>query len=327
MKMKKRARFLAVYMAVSTVLSAAPHPLSAVAAVSYPVQYFRFGMADTDANINASAMQLIPDAQNGTNAEKWSLNWISDGVYEIVSADSGLILTANGSGVSLSKDIDDASQRWKIEGVKKDFDGYYLYYKITSNADSTKALSFSESSGFSLAAYKGDTYQQYKLNLDGCEGWAANAMTPSGEKACTIGGLLGETVYVSTADDLEAQLKTTEPKTIVVTGNIDMQKKSHTRIRDNKTLVGCYGSHTIYDSYFRTNNEYGTEGDEPSDNIVIQNLKMIAKNVPNRILITIWSSRQIWIDHIYYESQLSYDRTGNGQDISKTSTSRTPRCA
>ena len=314
MKMKKRARFLAVYMAVSTVLSAAPHPLSAVAAVSYPVQYFRFGMADTDANINASAMQLIPDAQNGTNAEKWSLNWISDGVYEIVSADSGLILTANGSGVSLSKDIDDASQRWKIEGVKKDFDGYYLYYKITSNADSTKALSFSESSGFSLAAYKGDTYQQYKLNLDGCEGWAANAMTPSGEKACTIGGLLGETVYVSTADDLEAQLKTTEPKTIVVTGNIDMQKKSHTRIRDNKTLVGCYGSHTIYDSYFRTNNEYGTEGDEPSDNIVIQNLKMIAKNVPNRILITIWSSRQIWIDHIYYESQLSYDRTGNGQD-------------
>ncbi len=139
-------------------------------------------------------------------------------------------------------------------------------------------------------------------------------MTSAGEKACTIGGLLGETVFVSTADDLEAQLKTTEPKTIVVTADIDMQKKSHTRIRDNKTLVGCYGTHTIYDSYFRTNNEYGTEGDEPSDNIVIRNLKMIAKNVPNRILINIWSSRQIWIDHIFFESQLSYDRKGNGQD-------------
>ena len=288
--------------------------MTASAAVSYPVQYFRLGMADTDANVNASEARLIPDAQNGTNAEKWSLNWVQSGVYEIVSADSGLILTANGSGVSLAKDTDGANQRWKIEGVKKDFDGYYLYYKITSNADSSKALSFSETSGFSLAAYSGDTYQQYKLNLDGCEGWAANAMTSSGEKACTIGGLLGETVFVSTADDLEAQLKTTEPKTIVVTADIDMQKKSHTRIRDNKTLVGCYGNHTIYDSYFRTNNEYGTVGDEPSDNIVIRNLKMIAKNVPNRILINIWSSRQIWIDHIYFESQLSYDRKGNGQD-------------
>ena len=41
---------------------------------------------------------------------------------------------------------------------------------------------------------------------------------------------------------------------------------------------------------------------------------MVAKNQPNRILINVWSSRQIWIDHIYFESQLTYDRKGNGQD-------------
>ncbi|HQB65713.1 MAG TPA: hypothetical protein PK616_07470, partial [Fibrobacteraceae bacterium] len=86
------------------------------------------------------------------------------------------------------------------------------------------------------------------------------------------------------------------------------------RLWDNKTLVGCYGSHTLYDPFFRTNNEYGTEGDEPSDNIIFRNLKMVAKNQPNRILINVWSSRQIWIDHIYFESQLTYDRKGNGQD-------------
>lgn len=313
----KKSKFLAgLLSAVMTCTSAAYLPeltqISANAAVSYPVQYFRMGMADTDANVNASGAAIVPGAQNGSNAEKWSLNYISTGVYEIVSADSGLLLTAGGSGVSLAADTDAPSQRWKIEGVQKDFDGYDLYYKITSNADSSKALTYTEGVGFSLAGYSGETYQKYKLNLDGCEGWAANAKTAAGEKACTIGGLLGDTVYVSTADALAEALDAPDPMIVVVTADIDMQTKSHTRIRDNKTLVGCYGSHTLYDPWLRTNNEYGK--DDPSDNIVIQNLKMIAKNVPNRICINVWSSRQIWIDHIYFESQLSYDRTGDGQD-------------
>ncbi len=289
-------------------------PLEVEAAVSYPVQEFRLGMADTDNNVTSSGVNLVPSVMMGENNEKWSLNYVSSGVYEIVNSADGKILTANGSGVSLAVDTDAANQRWKIEGVQKDFDGYYLYYKITSNADSTKALTYTESVGFGLSAYSGAEFQKYKINLDGLEGYAANAMTPSGEKAGTIGGLLGEVVFVSTADELEKQANTTEPKTIVVTADIDMRKKSHTRVRDNKTIVGSYGNHTIYDSFFRTNNEYGNEGDNPSDNIIFRNLKMVAKNEPNRILINIWSSRQIWIDHIYFESQLSYDRKGNGQD-------------
>ena len=288
--------------------------LTAQAAASYPLNYFRLGMADTDANVNASGAALSPDAQNGTNAEKWYVNWISSGVFEIVSADSGLVMTANGSAVTLAQDTDAASQRWKIEGVQKDFDGYDLYYKITSNADSSKSLTFRDGAGFTLAAYSGDTYQKYRLDLDGCEGWAAAAQTSAGIKACTIGGLLGEVVYVSTADDLEKQLNSVGAQTIVITGDIDMQTKGNTRIRDNKTIVGCYGNHTIYDSQFRTNDAWGAADDSPSDNIVFRNLKMVAKNVPNRILINVWSSRQIWIDHIFFDNQLSYDRTGNGQD-------------
>jgi len=288
--------------------------LEADAAVSYPVQLFRLGIADTDNNVTADGTALAPSEMTGTAAEKWSVNYVSAGVFEIVNAASGQILTANGSGVSLANDTDGADQRWKIEGVQKDFDGYYLYYKITSNADSSKALTYTEGVGFSLSSYSGGVYQKYKLNLDGLEGFAADCMTSSGEKAGTIGGLLGEVVYVSTADDLEKQLNTVGAQTIVVTGDIDMQKKGNTRIRDNKTIVGCYGSHTVYDCQLRTNDAYGAENDSPSDNIVFRNLKMVAKNTPNRILINIWSSRQIWIDHIYFESQLSYDRTGNGQD-------------
>ena len=41
---------------------------------------------------------------------------------------------------------------------------------------------------------------------------------------------------------------------------------------------------------------------------------MEAKNEPNRILINIWSSRQIWFDYITFNSTLNYNRKGNGQD-------------
>lgn len=288
--------------------------ISVYAAESYPVQEFRLAMADTDNHITASGTALMPSEMQGTDAEKWSLNYVSDGVFEIVSSSNGYILTANDSGVTLAVDSDGANQRWKIEGVEKDFDGYYLYYKITSNADSTKTLTYTEGAGFGLSSYSGADYQKYKLNLDGLEGFAANCMTSSGEKAGVIGGLLGEVVYVSTADELEKQLNSVGAQTIVITADIDMQKKGNTRIRDNKTIVGSYSAHTIYDSQFRTNDAYGAEDDSPSDNIIFRNLDMQAKNVPNRILINIWSSRQIWIDHINFNSDLAVDRTGNGQD-------------
>jgi pectin lyase len=289
------------------------------AAVDYPKQEFRFGIADTDRNITILKAEegstLTSSNIQGTLDEKWTLNYISAGVYEIVNSKTGLLVTSENGVAKLLKDTDAANQRWKIESVQKDFDGYSLYYKVVSNADSKVGLTFDvNSNSLKVATYSGDNYQKFKLNLDGLEGYAANANTPNGEKAGTIGGLLGDVVVVTTDTDLVEELKKTEPKTVVVCADIDMQKHSHTRLRDNKTLVGCYGSHTLYDPFFRTNNEYGTEGDEPSDNIIFRNLKMVAKNQPNRILINVWSSRQIWIDHIYFESQLTYDRKGNGQD-------------
>lgn len=291
----------------------------AFAAVDYPKQEFRFGIADTDRNITILKAEegstLTSSKIQGSLDEKWTLNYISAGVYEIVNSKTGLLVTSENGVAKLLKDTDAANQRWKIESVQKDFDGYSLYYKVVSNADSKVGLTFDvNSNSLKVATYSGDNYQKFKLNLDGLEGYAANANTPKGEKAGTIGGLLGDVVVVTTDTDLVEELKKTEPKTVVVCADIDMQKHSHTRLRDNKTLVGCYGNHTLYDPFFRTNNEYGTEGDEPSDNIIFRNLKMVAKNQPNRILINVWSSRQIWIDHIYFESQLTYDRKGNGQD-------------
>jgi len=247
------------------------------AAPSYPIQKFRIGLYNTNQNVNGSGEYLIVDTQNGKETEKWTLNHIYKGLFEIVNSSNGQLLTANSNGVFLSKNSNIVNQQWKIEGVQKDIDGYYLYYKIISNFDESKVLTFTNGKGFTIADYSGNNYQKYKLNLDGLEGFAANCKTDKGEKAGTIGGLLGETVFVSTANQLETELKTLDPKTIVITADIDMSKKSHTRIRDNKTLVGSFSKHTIYDSMFRTNNEYGNEGDEPSDNIVFRNLDLQAK--------------------------------------------------
>ena len=222
-------------------------------AQAYPLQYFRLFIGDTNNVVASSGSLLAPAKQAGNNSEKWYVNNKGSNVFQLINVGTGKALTATGSKVILASNSNSSAQNWKIEGVQKDYDGYYLYYKITSNADSTKSLLFTDGSGFSLTKYTGNIYQKYKINLDGLQGFAANCKTNSGEKAGTIGGLLGSVVYVTTADDLEKQLNSVGAQTIVISANIDMRKKSNTRIRDNKTIVGSFKYHTIYDSSFRTN--------------------------------------------------------------------------
>ena len=265
-------------------------------AEAYPLQYFRIGIGDTDNNIVASGTSLAPSHETGKTHEKWYVNYKSAGVFQIANVSNNQVMTANGSSVSLSNNSNAATQSWKIEGVQKDYDGYFLYYKITSNADSSKSLTYTANKGFSLTSYSGTNYQKFKLNLDGLEGFAANCKTNSGEKAGTIGGLLGAVVYVSTANDLEKQLNTVGPQTIVISENIDMKSKGNTRIRDNKTIVGSFKYHTIYDSQFRTNDANGATNDSPSDNIIFRNLDMEAKNTPNGLTTLISTVHLVMIE-------------------------------
>ena len=306
---------LTVLAILSSLLGILPAgSVSAADVTAYPAQAVHFGAYTTNRNLNNAGSAANTQKAAGTNSEDWRIDYVSAGVYQIVSLADGKYLTANGTACTLTAKAADSSQSWNIESVQKDFEGYDLYYKITSVSTGAALTYYQGNNTIGLTAYTGDGAQKWKLNCSGLEGDAANALANGKEKAGTIGGLLGETVFVSTADDLEKQLNTTEPKTIVITADIDMQNKSHTRIRDNKTIVGSYGNKTIYDSQFRTNDTYGAVNDNPSDNIIFRNLNMIAKNVKNRILINIWSSRQIWVDHCTFISYLPSDHTGNGQD-------------
>ena len=283
--------------------------------MSYPLQLFRLAIGDTYHNIIASGSALYPSPHTGKPLEKWYLKYIRADVFLIINALNNLVMTGKGNEVTLEKEKDNSEdQYWKFDGVENDYDGYALFYRILNNGNSSKALTFVNNTGFLLKEYKGEIYQKYKINLDGLEGFAANCKTTSGEKAGTIGGLFGPVIEVTTADELESELKKVGPKTIVIKENIDMKTKMHTRIRDYTTIVGSFDKHTLYDTHFRTNNEYGTEGDEPSDNIVFRNLEIQRVSERGRISINIWSSRQIWIDHVNFENKINYDRTGNGQD-------------
>lgn len=291
---------------------------SAFAAAAYPVQEFRFGIANTDRNISISGKNagdyLSSATFKGVADEKWTLNYISAGVYEIVNSATGMVVTNEKGIAALAKDTDAANQRWQITAIENDFEGYPLYYKVVSNADPTQALTFDiNSNSIAVDTYSKDNYQKFKLNLDGLEGYAANAMTPKGEKAGSIGGLLGETIEVNNVADLVAALNRTEPLTVVVNGDLDMvnQDKTKQRIRDNKTLVGSYNKNTIYDCQFRNDDFNGADA-APSNNIVIRNLNLVARTLNNSgsgmLLLYIYGGRNIWIDHNNFSATFAQNR-------------------
>ena len=274
---------------------------------SYPVQEFRMGVSDTNRNINLHSGEtgdyLSTQTQNGTAAEKWYLHYVSAGVYEIVSAQTGCIITNENGLAVMSPDTDGANQRWKIVPVEQDFEGYDLYYKIVSNADNGAALTFRDgSNSIGVESYTGADAQKFRLDLNGLEGFAAVSKVDGKLKAGTIGGLLGETVIVKTAAELVSALDSTEPKTVVIGADIDLgsQDKTKQRIRDDKTIVGSFGSNTIYDSQLRNDDFYGAD-DRPSQNIVIRNVNWVARTLNNNgsgvILLQFYGVRNLWLDH------------------------------
>ena len=292
---------------------------TASAAASYPVQKFRLGIGDTNRNVNisdtSSGSRLTSDLQNGTGNEKWQLNYISAGVYEIVNSATGYVITNDGGTCTLAQDTDGANQRWNITAVEKDFEGYALYYKVTSNENNSLALTFHPDGNYLTAdSYNGDIYQKFKLNLDGLEGFAANAKVSGGEKAGTIGGLLGETVFVDTTEECVAAMKRTEPLTIVVTANLEFndQPQENQKIEDDKTIIGSYSANTVYNTRWRNDDFYGDESITPSCNIVLQNMHFSATKLNSNncgvILVYIYSGRNIWFDHCDFSATFGHNR-------------------
>lgn len=322
MKHKLTALLAAFTMAVSVMPSIPAMQVTAAGAdaFSYPVQELRFGIGDTNRSITISGTDsgdYVSSAEFlGNRTQKWYLNYIASGVYEIVNSQTGYVLTNEGGLAVTSPDTDGANQRWQITAVSQDFEGNDLYYKIVSNADSTTALTFdTESNSFSVDSYTGALYQTYKLNLDGLEGFAGNCMVNGKEKAGTIGGLLGETVFCDTVEEVVTALDSKVPMTVVVTANLNFvnQSKANQQIRDDKTLVGSYAANTITDCQFRNDDLWGEEEDTPAGNIVIRNMNFRGEYLNDtgsgNLLFGFYGIRNFWLDHNSFSATFEQNYT------------------
>lgn len=311
--------FTATVLAVSGMSIPRVEKISAAAdTVPYPVQSFRIGVADTDRYIvtadtdDGALLQTATAA--GMENEKWQLHYISEGVYEIASAETGALITEQNGTVMMCPDMDSDNQRWCIEAVEQDFEGNDLYYQIKSFTDSAHSLSFQpDGNAMVVTTYQNDAYQKFRLELDGLEGFAGTSLINGKMKAGTIGGLLGETVFVETAEELCTALDSTEPKTVVIAADIDLvhQSKEKQRIRDHKTIVGSYANHTIYDSQLRNDDFWGAD-DRPSEDIVIRNVNWVGRtlnsNGSGTILLQFYGVRNLWLDHNSFSAVFAQDR-------------------
>ena len=60
--------------------------------MSYPLQYFRIGIGNTDNNIVASGSTLSPSHHTGKPHEKWYVNYKSASVFQIVNVSNNQVI-------------------------------------------------------------------------------------------------------------------------------------------------------------------------------------------------------------------------------------------
>lgn len=304
-------------------------PIYAVS-VDYPVQLMNIAVKDnskvlTETGINDGSA-LSAKTLGNTLAPSWRFDRVgvdSNGTFfKICNAESGRLLTPQnykttaGTNVVVYGSESAQSQHWYAVPVKSDHLGNNLYYKIVNYSNISLALTWNNS-GMTLENYTGADNQLWLLNADGLQGFAGYCTNDNTKntKAGNIGGLFGETVEVSTFADLKKYAESDKPYTIVVTKNIKVTElnMNGTRymcsagriyVRSNKTIIGSYNSHTLFNVQFCTASKNGK-----GDNIIIRNFDMqhdAESNNNDSIVCYFGSGENIWVDHITFTGHDNY---------------------
>lgn len=331
-------------------LGAATHmnPITASAAsADYPAQLVRISTADNSKNLNITGFSDNSSCNvwttNGEQNENWRFDYVgtnSNGsFYKITNMGTGRLLTPKGYNTASDTPCviygseSHTSQHWYVIPVSKDNYGNDLYYKIVNYDAPDMAVTYHSTDGtISLSAYNGSESQKWLINTAGLQGFAGYAKDMSDNpKASDIGGLLGETVEVSTFDELKAACTAAEPKTIIITSDISGKNGSdnyeistgydggqryycrdnYIYLQPNKTIIGSYSAHNLYNVYFRTYNEtYG-----PGHDIIIRNIDCTHDTELNTD--NIWEFAygwNFWIDHCDLEGHKEIETSSLGSD-------------
>ncbi len=303
---------------------------AAAASVDYPVQLMNIASKDNSTvlteNGTGDGATLSMKSLGNDLSPSWRFDRVNSDAngtfFKLVNAQSGRLLTPKSYNVSAGASVimygseSAQSQHWYVIPVSTDRLGNNLHYKIVNYSDTSLALT-QGTSGMTLESYTGADNQLWLLNADGLQGFAGYCKDDNtgNVKASDIGGLFGETVEVSTFDDLKKYATSDTPYTIVVTKNISVTElnMNGTRymctagriyVHSNKTIIGSYGANTLFNVQFCTSSGSGT-----GNNIIIKNFDMqhdAESNNNDSIVCYFGSGQNIWVDHVTFTGHSNY---------------------
>lgn len=307
------------------------------ASVDYPVQLMNIATKDNGKVLTetgtADGAAVTVQALGGDLSASWRFDRVGSNTigtfFKLVNAQSGRLLTPLNYNVSAGAKVimygseSAQSQHWYVIPVKKDHLGNDLYYKIVNYADTSLALT-QGTLGMMLSSYTGADNQLWLLNADGLQGFAGYCFNDNTNniKAGDIGGLFGETVEVSTFDDLKKYAASDTPYTIVVTADIKVTSLTtdssgryycpdgRIYVHNNKTIIGSYSAHTLYNVQFCTSSKSGT-----GNNIIIKNFDLqhdAESNGNDSIVVYFGSGQNLWVDHCTFTGHADYNTASTG---------------
>ena len=334
--------FLTVLMMILSVMLVLPSGFSmTVKAVStdYPVQLMNLASKNNSTVLTESGTAdnsaIVMKALGNDLSPSWRFDRVgsdSKGTYfKICNAQSGRLLTPLNYKVSSGNNVvvygyeSAQSQHWYVVPVKQDHLGNDLYYKIVNYSDTNLALT-QGTNGMTLASYTGADNQLFLLNCDGLQGFAGYCSNDNTNniKAGDIGGLFGETVEVSNFSDLKKYAEASGAYTIVITGKIDggsnykLDGQNHyynpdgrIYVTDNKTIIGSYNSHVLYNTALCTK-----QGSGQGDNVIFRNLEIqhdANSNGNDNISVYFGAGQNLWVDHVTFVGHSDYNTASSGQ--------------
>lgn len=310
---------------------------AAAVSTDYPAQLMHLAAKDNSKVLTENGTSDGAALSLQTLGDDLSASWRFDRVgkdangtfFKLVNAQSGRLLTPRNYNVSAGTDVilygseSAQSQHWYVVPVKQDHLGNDLYYKIVNYSDTALALT-QDASGMTLAKYAGADTQLWLLNADGLQGFAGYCFDDNtgNIKAGDIGGLFGEIVEVSTFADLKKYATSDTPYTIVVTANLSvttLQKDSSGRnycpdgriyVHSNKTIIGSYVAHTMYNVQFCTSSNSGT-----GNNLILKNFELqhdAESNGNDSIVVYLGSGQNLWVDHCTFVGHSDYNTASTG---------------
>lgn len=308
------------------------------ASADYPAQLVQIGFSNASGYIGAAGdndhSSLISSLSNDMTT-KWRFKYVGNNsngnYYKIINMNSGRLITPEGyqakdsTEVILYGDESDLSQHWYVNPVSQDSEGNDLLYQITNYDDPSLCLTYYNEKIY-LGTIKDTNSQKWLLNTAGIQGFAGYSKDMNGnQKASVTGGLLGETVEVTTFDELKNACSDSVPRTIIITkdisktGTYTTDSNGRYRFNDamiyiypNKTIIGSYSAHSLYNVYFRT---YDHENYGRGKNIIIRNIEISHDKELNNDNIWEFSyGTNFWIDHCTFTGHDAVNTASTGQD-------------